>query len=139
MFSTLLNNLALISVLVIMYLASMLTNTVLGLYNNISNIRESFSKEKLISGLVKGGITLIGALAIASIISLLPDVLLAFGIQSEGNILESISVAAMGGVIASSKWPEQILFFKLISLLRISNLKFMGKIAQDFYFSQGDP
>ena len=102
MFSTLLNNLALISVLVIMYLASMLTNTVLGLYNNISNIRESFSKEKLISGLVKGGITLIGALAIASIISLLPDVLLAFGIQSEDNILESISVAAMGGVIASA-------------------------------------
>ena len=102
MFSTLLNNLALISILVIMYLASMLTNTVLGLYNNISNIRESFSKEKLISGLVKGGITLIGALAIASIISLLPDVLLAFGIQSEDNILESISVAAMGGVIASA-------------------------------------
>ena len=102
MFSTLLNNLALISILVIMYLASMLTNTVLGLYNNISNIRESFSKEKLISGLVKGGITLIGALAIASIISLLPDVLLAFVIQSEGNILESISVAAMGGVIASA-------------------------------------
>lgn len=102
MFSTLLNNLALISVLVIMYLASMLTNTVLGLYNNISNIRENFSKEKLISGLIKGGITLIGALAIASIISLLPDVLLAFGIQSEGNILESISVAAMGGVIASA-------------------------------------
>lgn len=102
MFSTLLNNLALVSILVIMYLASMLTNTVLGLYNNISNIRESFSKEKLISGLVKGGITLIGALAIASIISLLPDVLLAFGIQSEGNILESISVAAMGGVIASA-------------------------------------
>ena len=102
MFSTLLNNLALISILVIMYLASMLTNTVLGLYNNISNIRESFSKEKLISGLVKGGITLIGAIAIASIISLLPDVLLAFGIQSEDNILESISVAAMGGVIAST-------------------------------------
>lgn len=102
MFSTLLNNLALVSILVIMYLASMLTNTVLGLYNNISNIRESFSKEKLISGLVKGGITLIGALAIASIISLLPDVLLAFGIQSEDNILESISVAAMGGVIASA-------------------------------------
>ena len=102
MFSTLLNNLALVSILVIMYLASMLTNTVLGLYNNISNIRESFSKEKLISGLIKGGITLIGALAIASIISLLPDVLLAFGIQSEGNILESISVAAMGGVIASA-------------------------------------
>ena len=102
MFSTLLNNLALISILVIMYLASMLTNTVLGLYNNISNIRENFSKTKLISGLVKGGITLIGALAIASIISLLPDVLFAFGIQSEGNILESISVAAMGGVIASA-------------------------------------
>lgn len=49
------------------------------------------------------------------------------------------SSSIMGGVIASSKWPEQILFFKLISLLRISNLKFMGKIAQDFYFSQGDP
>ena len=47
MFSTLLNNLALISILIIMYLASMLTNTVLGLYNNISNIKESFSKQKL--------------------------------------------------------------------------------------------
>ena len=102
MFSTLLNNLALISILIIMYLASMLTNTVLGLYNNISNIKESFSKQKLFFGLVKGGITLAGALAIAAIISLLPDVLLAFGIQSESNILESISVAAMGGIIASA-------------------------------------
>ena len=102
MFSTLLNNLALISILIIMYLASMLTNTVLGLYNNISNMKESFSKQKLFSGLIKGGITLAGALAIAAIISLLPDVLLAFGIQSESNILESISVAAMGGVIASA-------------------------------------
>lgn len=102
MFSTLLNNLALISILIIMYLASMLTNTVLGLYNNISNIKESFSKQKLFSGLIKGGITLAGALAIALIISLLPDVLLAFGIQSESNILESISIAAMGGVIASA-------------------------------------
>lgn len=102
MFSTLLNNLALISILIIMYLASMLTNTVLGLYNNISNIKESFSKQKLFSGLIKGGITLVGALAIAAIISLLPDVLLAFGIQSESNILESISIAAMGGVIASA-------------------------------------
>lgn len=102
MFSTLLNNLALISILIIMYLASMLTNTILGLYNNISNIKESFSKQKLFSGLIKGGITLAGALAIAAIISLLPDVLLAFGIQSESNILESISVAAMGGVIASA-------------------------------------
>ena len=102
MFSTLLNNLALISILIIMYLASMLTNTVLGLYNNISNIKESFSKQKLFSGLIKGGVTLAGALAIAVIISLLPDVLLAFGIQSESNILESISIAAMGGVIASA-------------------------------------
>ena len=102
MFSTLLNNLALISILIIMYLASMLTNTVLGLYNNISNIKESFSKQKLFSGLIKGGVTLAGALAIAAIISLLPDVLLAFGIQSESNILESISIAAMGGVIASA-------------------------------------
>ena len=102
MFSTLLNNLALISILIIMYLASMLTNTILGLYNNISNIKESFSKQKLFSGLIKGGITLAGALAIAAIISLLPDVLLAFGIQSESNILESISIAAMGGVIASA-------------------------------------
>lgn len=102
MFSTLLNNLALISILIIMYLASMLTNTILGLYNNISNIKESFSKQKLFSGLIKGGITLAGALAIAAIISLLPDVLLAFGIQSESNILESISVAAMGGIIASA-------------------------------------
>ena len=102
MFSTLLNNLALIRILIIMDLASMLTNTVLGLYNNISNIKESFSKQKLFSGLIKGGVTLAGALAIAAIISLLPDVLLAFGIQSENNILESISIAAMGGVIASA-------------------------------------
>ena len=102
MFSTLLNNLALISILIIMYLASMLTNTILGLYNNISNIKENFSKQKLFSGLIKGGVTLAGALAIAAIISLLPDVLLAFGVQSENNILESISIAAMGGVIASA-------------------------------------
>ena len=101
MFSTLLNNLALVSILVIMYLASMLTNTVLGLYNNISNIRESFSKEKLIAGLTRCGIVLVGSLLITVIISLLPDILKALGVQTDANLFDGISIVAIAGVLSS--------------------------------------
>ena len=65
-------------------------------------VKENFSKEKLISGLTRGGIVLFGALLIACIISLLPEVLAAFGIATETALFESISVAAMAGVMGST-------------------------------------
>ena len=102
MFETLLSNLLLVFILVIMYLASLATNTILGIYHNISEVKENFSKEKLISGLARGGIVLLGALLIACIISLLPEVLAAFGIATETALFESISVAAMAGVMGST-------------------------------------
>lgn len=102
MFSLLLENLLLITILVLMYLGSLGVNTILGMYHNIANLRETFSKEKMVSGLIRGGIVLIGALIIAAIISLLPEVLAAFGITAEAALFEGISVIAMGGVLAST-------------------------------------
>ena len=69
MFNLLLSNIVLISILVFMYLGSLVLNTVLGTYHNVSNLKESFSKEKLISGAIRGGIVLIGALGITVLIS----------------------------------------------------------------------
>lgn len=101
MFNVLLNNLGLVTILVCMYLGSFAINTVLGLYYNIGNIKETFSKEKLLTGLYKGAIILVGALSLTVIISLLPEVLAGFGIATETSMLEDISVIAMGGVLAS--------------------------------------
>lgn len=102
MFSILLKNIALITILTIMYLASLGTNTILGLYYNLNDAKENFSKDKLISGLIRGGIILLGALLITAIISLLPEVLAAFGVTAEAALFESISVIGMGGVMAST-------------------------------------
>lgn len=102
MFSTLGSNLLLILILTLMYLGSLIANTILGIYNNTSNLKETFSKEKLLNGLLKGLIILIGAMLITVIISLLPEVLTAFGISASSAIVESISVAAMAGVLGST-------------------------------------
>ena len=56
MFEVLLNNLLLIGILVLMYLGSLGANTLLGIYHNLSTVKEDFSKEKLFSGLARGGI-----------------------------------------------------------------------------------
>lgn len=102
MFDLLLSNLFLILVLVIMYLGSLGVNIVLGLYNNIGSAKEQFSKEKLLKGLIKGGIILIGAIAITTNISLIPSILTALGITAEAALFESITVAGMGAVLISA-------------------------------------
>ena len=102
MFSMLLNNLVLITVLVIMYLGSLVLNTLLGTYHSISNLKEHFSREKLVSGGIRGLITLIGALGITAMVSLLPGILAAFGIAAETSLIEGLSVAAMAGIMGST-------------------------------------
>lgn len=102
MFNVLLGNIVLIAVLVFMYLGSLVLNTVLGTYHNISNLKESFSKEKLIAGAIRGGIVLIGALGITILISLLPEVLTAFGLAAETALIENLSAAAIAGVMGST-------------------------------------
>lgn len=102
MFEMLLSNLLLIGILVLMYLGSLALNTLFGTYYSISNLKENFSKEKMISGLTKGGIILVGALGITVLISLLPEVLAAFGIAAETNLIEGISIAAIAGVMGST-------------------------------------
>lgn len=101
MLSCLLENLQLIGVLILMYVGSLGANTLLGLYNNINNLKENFSKEKLLNGIIRGGIVLIGSLVITVIISLLPDVLKALGVQTEANLLDGVSIVAIAGVLAS--------------------------------------
>ncbi len=101
MLSCLLENLQLIGVLILMYVGSLGANTLLGLYNNINNLKENFSKEKLLNGIIRGGIVLVGSLVITVIISLLPDVLKALGIQTEANLLDGVSIVAIAGVLAS--------------------------------------
>lgn len=101
MLSCLLENLQLIGVLILMYVGSLGANTLLGLYNNINNLKENFSKEKLLNGIIRGGIVLVGSLVITVIISLLPDVLKALGVQTEANLLDGVSIVAIAGVLAS--------------------------------------
>lgn len=101
MLNCLLSNLQLIGILILMYVGSLGANTLLGMYNNINNLKESFSKEKLLNGIARGGIVLIGSLVITVIISLLPDVLKALGVQTEANLLDSVSIVAIAGVLAS--------------------------------------
>ena len=102
MFNVLLGNIVLIAILVFMYLGSLVLNTVLGTYHNISNLKESFSKEKFIAGVIRGGIVLVGALGITVLISLLPEVLAAFGLAVEMTLIEGLSVAAIAGVMGST-------------------------------------
>lgn len=102
MFNILLGNIVLIAVLVFMYLGSLVLNTVLGTYHNISNLKENFSKEKLIAGAIRGGIVLVGALGITVLISLLPEVLTAFGLAAETALIEGLSTAAIAGVMGST-------------------------------------
>lgn len=102
MFDLLLSNLLLILILVVMYLGSLGVNTVLGLYESLGTLKEKFSKEKLFKGLIKGGIILVGALAITANISLIPSILTALGITAEAALFESITVAGMGAVLISA-------------------------------------
>lgn len=102
MFSMLLNNLLLICILVLMYLGSLALNTLFGTYHSISNLKENFSKERLISGLIRGGIVLLGALGITVLITLLPEILAVFGIAAEASLIEGISMAAIAGVMGST-------------------------------------
>lgn len=92
----------LVGILICMYLGSFMLNTILGVYHNVADLKNEFSKEKLVNGLIKGGIALIGALGITVMVSLLPELLAAFGIAADSALLEGISIAGIGGVMASS-------------------------------------
>lgn len=102
MFNVLLSNIVLITILVFMYLGSLILNTILGTYHNVKDLKENFSKEKLISGAIRGGIVLIGALGVTVLISLLPEVLTAFGLAAETALIEGLSIAAIAGVMGST-------------------------------------
>lgn len=102
MFELLLKNIQLITILILAYLGSLGINTLLGVYYNLNTLKEGFSKEKLIAGLVRGGIVLVGGLAITVIISLLPEILTNFGISTSNELFENLSIVAMAGVLAST-------------------------------------
>ena len=102
MLTCLLNNLQLMGILIAMYVGAFGANTLLGIYSNLAQAKEQFSKEKLIQGLIRGAIVLIGSLLITVIISLLPDTLTALGISVEEGMLEGISMVAIAGVMVST-------------------------------------
>lgn len=102
MFETLLQNIELISILIFAYLVALGTNTLLGIYYNINALKESFQKEKLFTGLVRGGIILISGLLITTVISLLPEILNLFHITAPENLFENISIIAMATVLTST-------------------------------------
>lgn len=102
MFDTLLQNLQLIGILILAFLGSLGINTLLGIYYNLNTLKEQFSKEKLFTGLARGGIILVSGLAITVIVSLLPQVLNQFGITADTNLFENISTVAMAGILAST-------------------------------------
>lgn len=102
MFDVLLQNLQLIGILILTYLGSLGVNTLLGIYYNLKTVKETFSKQKLLSGLARGGIILLGGVIITAIISLLPVILKGFGISAENQLFENVSVVAMAGVLVST-------------------------------------
>ena len=102
MFELLIKNLQLITILVFTYLGSLGINTLLGIYYNLNTVKEQFSKEKLLKGLLRGGIILISGIAITVIVSLLPEILNHFGITADNALFENISVVAMAGVLVST-------------------------------------
>lgn len=102
MFEVLAQNLQLIGILILTYLGSLGVNTLLGIYYNIKTVKEQFSWRKFFSGLIRGGIILLGGLVITAIISLLPVVLQGFGISADNQLFENVSVIAMAGVLVST-------------------------------------
>ena len=102
MFEVLLENVKLIGILILSYLGSWGINTLLGIYYNLKTVKESFSKAKLLSGLGRGGIILVGGLMITAIISLLPVILQNFGISADNQLFENVSVIAMVGVLLTT-------------------------------------
>lgn len=102
MFDILINNLQLITILIFAFLGSLGINTLLGIYYNINTLKEQFSREKLVIGLIRGGIILLSGLAITTIVSLLPEILTQFGISTETNLFENVSTIAMAGILTST-------------------------------------
>lgn len=102
MFDVLLQNLQLIGILILTYLGSLGVNTLLGIYYNLSTVKEQFSKTKLFKGLIRGAITLVGGLVITAIISLLPEILKGFGISADNQLFENVSVVAMAGILVTT-------------------------------------
>lgn len=99
MFVYLLNNIKLIGVLLAMYIVSFGVNVLFGVYYNTKSIKEQFSKEKLIEGLTKGAIVLIGGLLITTSISMLPSLVESLGITVEDGLFEGVSIAGVAGVL----------------------------------------
>ena len=62
MFDILLQNLQLIAMLILAFLGSLGINTLLGIYYNLNTLKEQFSREKLITGLVRGLFTCLAVL-----------------------------------------------------------------------------
>ena len=102
MFEVLLQNLQLIGILVLIYLGSLGINTILGIYYNLKTVKEVFSKEKLLAGLTRGGIILLGGIVITVIVSLLPVVLKNFGITADNQLFENISIVSMASILVST-------------------------------------
>lgn len=102
MFDILLQNVKLITILILAFLGALGINTLLGIYYNLNTLKEQFSREKLFTGLLRGGIILLSGLAITVIVSLLPEILTEFGITADTHLFENISTAAMAGILAST-------------------------------------
>lgn len=102
MFEILLQNLELISILILAFLGALGVNTLFGIYYNLNIVKENFSKEKLITGLIRGAIILIGGLVITAIVSLLPEILEGFSISAANSLFENVSVVAMAGILITT-------------------------------------
>lgn len=100
MFTTLIENLKMIIMLCIAFGTSYIINTILGLYYNIGALKENFCKEKLISGLYKALILLGTCLMITATISMLPEILKYFRLES--TMVDDLSVMGMAATLLSA-------------------------------------
>lgn len=103
MWEVLFSNLALIGALLVMFLCALSANTLFGVYYNVATLKESFKLDKLLLGLLRGAVVLVGVVGLIVVISLAPFILESAGLSDLTEaIINAISVIAIVGVILTA-------------------------------------
>lgn len=102
MLDLLIKNFGLIFSLMLLFIASFVGNTALGTFYNTSMLKEMFNKERLLNGLLRGGMVVLGLALMVVIISLLPGVLEAAGLVELVKVASSLSLVSIAGIIVAA-------------------------------------
>ena len=102
MFSLLLTNLALFAGLLLLFIGSYAANILLGTFYNTSQLQQMFEKDRLMTGIKRGGVVLAGLVLLIVIISLLPGMLTVAGLTEIVPLVSDLTVVSIAGIIATA-------------------------------------